>query len=118
MDLDHVYYTTADMDRAVAFYQDVVGLRLLQRYDGNWAEFDAGPVKLALHGTTEGAPAQTGGATAGFRVEDLDTARADLKGRGVEFVHEGEVEGYGRFALFADPDGNLIELIEYAREES
>ena len=27
--LDHVYYWVTDMDRAVAFYQDVVGLRLL-----------------------------------------------------------------------------------------
>lgn len=112
--LDHVYYWVTDMDRAVRFYQEIVGLRLLERHDSNWAELDAGAVRLALHATREGAAAETGGAAAAFRVEDLDAAQASLRGRGVEFVHRGEVEGYGRFALFPDPDGNLIELIEYA----
>ncbi len=111
--LDHVYYWVTDMDRAVAFYQEVVGLRLLARHDSNWAELDAGPVRLALHGTREGAPVETGGTAAAFRVDDLDATQAALRARGVEFVHQGEVEEYGRFALFPDPDGNLIEVIEY-----
>jgi predicted enzyme related to lactoylglutathione lyase len=57
-----------------------------------------------------------GGATAVFAVADLDTARSELAGRGVEFQHEGDVEGYARFASFADPDGNPVQLIEYAPE--
>jgi catechol 2,3-dioxygenase-like lactoylglutathione lyase family enzyme len=112
--LDHVYYWVTDMDRSVRFYQDVVGLRLLGRHDSNWAELDAGSVRLALHATREGAPVSTGGAAAAFRVEDLDATQGALRTRGVEFVHQGEVEGYGRFALFPDPDGNLIEVIEYS----
>jgi catechol 2,3-dioxygenase-like lactoylglutathione lyase family enzyme len=112
--LDHVYYWVTDMDRSVRFYQDVVGLRLLGRHDSNWAELDAGSVRLALHATREGAPVSTGGAAAAFRVEDLDATQVALRTRGVEFVHQGEVEGYGRFALFPDPDGNLIEVIEYS----
>lgn len=114
--LDHVFYRVSDMDRSVRFYQEVVGLALVRRYDDNWAELDAGPVRVALHGTKDGAPVETGGATVAFRVEDLDGTRASLGARGVAFVHEGEVEGYGRFALFPDPDGNLIEVIEYAGE--
>jgi catechol 2,3-dioxygenase-like lactoylglutathione lyase family enzyme len=115
--LDHVYYMVQDMDRAVGFYRDTLGLRLIRRDDSFWAELDGGSIRLALHATREGAPVERGGAVAAFRVEDLDAAAVGLKERGVELTHQGEVEGYGRFALFPDPDGNLIEIIEYASSE-
>ena len=50
--LDHIYYWTADMDAAVDFYGDVVGLVLVRREGSTWAEFDAGPIRFALHGGT------------------------------------------------------------------
>ena len=113
--IDHVYYWTAEMDRAVKFYEDVLGLRLVRRDGSNWAMFETGSVRLALHGAIEGRPLETGGATAVFAVDDLETARAALERRGVEFAeHVGEVEGYARFASFRDPDGNVLQLIEYA----
>jgi predicted enzyme related to lactoylglutathione lyase len=113
--IDHVYYWTQDMDRAVKFYREVLGLELLRRDGSNWAMFDAGPVRLALHGAIEGRPIETGGATAVFAVDDLDASRAALEERGVEFEeHVGEVEGYARFATLRDPDGNRVQIIEYA----
>jgi predicted enzyme related to lactoylglutathione lyase len=115
--IDHVYYWTVDMDRAVKFYQEVLGLELLRRDGSNWAMFDAGPVRLALHGAIEGRPIETGGATAVFAVDDLDASRVALEERGVEFdEHVGEVEGYARFATLRDPDGNRVQIIEYAGE--
>jgi predicted enzyme related to lactoylglutathione lyase len=113
--LDHVYYWTADMSRAVAFYRDVLGLPLARRDGDDWAEFDAGGSRFALHGASEGHPVRPGGATAVFEVEDLDSARRRLEGRGVRF-HErgGEVPGFARFASFSDPDGNTVQLIEYS----
>ena len=117
LDLDHVYYWTTDIDRSVKFYEDVVGLKLIRRDDGNWALFEAGPIHLALHGAIEGRPFQPGGATAVFRVGDLDDARAALEARGAEFEeHVGEVQGYARFASFRDPDGNVVQVIEYLGE--
>lgn len=108
--LDHVYYWVRDMDVSVAFYRDVVGLSPVRRAGDGWAEFDAGPVRLALHG----GPAQPGGGTAVFRVEDLDAARHLLEQRGARFdEHVGEVEGFARFATFRDPDGNALQIIEY-----
>jgi catechol 2,3-dioxygenase-like lactoylglutathione lyase family enzyme len=110
-DLDHVYYWTRDMDAAVAFYRDVVGLELVRREADAWAEFAAGPVRFALHGT-EDAPGRSG--TAVFRVDDLDAARWTLEERGATFdAHVGEVEGRARFATVRDPDGNPVQLIEY-----
>ena len=57
-EIDHVYYWVRDMDAAVAFYGDVLGLPLVRRDGDEWAEFEAGPVRLALHGTAETAARQ------------------------------------------------------------
>lgn len=111
--VDHVWFWTRDMGRAIAFYADVVGLELLRRHGDDWAEFDAGPVRLGLHGAA-GRPELPGGGTVVLRVDDLDASKAALEGRGVSFdAHVGEVEGRARFASFADPDGNALQIIEY-----
>jgi catechol 2,3-dioxygenase-like lactoylglutathione lyase family enzyme len=117
-ELDHVYYWTTDMERAVSFYRDVLGLLLARRDGESWAVFDAGGRMFALHGAIEGRPVRPGGATAVFSVDDLDAARAHLIDRGVEFGHEGEVQGFARFASFHDPDGNTVQIIEYARPQA
>jgi catechol 2,3-dioxygenase-like lactoylglutathione lyase family enzyme len=111
--IDYVYYWTAEMDRAVTFYRDVIGLKLVRQDGSQWAEFATEPVRFALHGATEGHPVRSGGAAVMFRVDDLDRARRTLQEKGVEFdEHSGEVEGFVRFATFRDPDGNRVELIE------
>ncbi len=117
--LDHVYYWVQDMDRAVAFYRDTLGLKLVRQDGQAWALLDAGAdVKLALHGLVEGRPFEPGGAAAVFRVEDLDAARADLGMKGVVFDENmGEVADYARFASFKDPDGNTVQIIEYSRKD-
>lgn len=111
-DLDHLYYWTRDMDAAVRFYRDAVGLTLVRRDGDAWAQFQAGPVGFALHATEEEHP--TGSGTAVFRVEDLETTRWTLQQRGVRFEEQvGEVEGFARFATFRDPDGNPVQIIQY-----
>ena len=110
-EIDHVYYWVRDMDAAVAFYRDVLELPLVRRDGDEWAELEAGPVRLALHGTAD--PTPTSG-TVVFRVADLDDARIVLRQRGADVdEHVGEVEGLARFATVRDPDGNPVQLIEY-----
>jgi catechol 2,3-dioxygenase-like lactoylglutathione lyase family enzyme len=113
--LDHIYYWTRDMDRAVGFYTDVVGLPLVRREGSEWAELDAGSVRFALHHTKEDGPTASSG-TVVLRVDDLDAARWTLEERGAVFdAFVGEVAGYARFATFRDPDGNPVQIIEYAQ---
>jgi catechol 2,3-dioxygenase-like lactoylglutathione lyase family enzyme len=110
--IDHVYYWTRDMDRAVTFYGEVLGLALARRAGDEWAEFEAGPARLALHGTEDPSVPPSG--TVVFRVDHLDEARWALQQRGVLFDgQESEVPGLARFATFHDPDGNPLQLIEY-----
>jgi catechol 2,3-dioxygenase-like lactoylglutathione lyase family enzyme len=113
--LDHIYYWTRDMDRAVAFYTHVVGLPLVRREGSEWAELDAGSARFALHHTKDETAASSG--TVVLRVDDLDEARWILEARGAAFdAFVGEVAGYARFATFHDPDGNPVQIIEYARQ--
>jgi catechol 2,3-dioxygenase-like lactoylglutathione lyase family enzyme len=110
--VDHVYYWTHDLDAGVAFYRDVVGLPLVRRAGNEWAEFEAGLIRFALHGTDEDAIPS--GGTVVLRVDDLDEARHVLEERGAVFdAFVGEVEGFARFATFRDPDGNPVQIIAY-----
>jgi len=111
--VDHVWFWVGDMERAVAFYRDGLGLTLRMRHEDTWAEFEAGAIRIGLHGNGNGDASR--GGTAVFAVEDLDLAKAALEARGVVFdEHLGEVPGYARYASFRDPDGNAMQLIEYA----
>jgi catechol 2,3-dioxygenase-like lactoylglutathione lyase family enzyme len=114
--VDRVWFWVADMDRAVAFYTDVLGLGLEHRHGNEWTELKAGPVRLALHGAAEGREHPPGGVVV-FEVDDLDASRFALEMRGVVFdPHVGEVEGRARFASFTDPDGNRLQILEYYEE--
>jgi catechol 2,3-dioxygenase-like lactoylglutathione lyase family enzyme len=111
--IDHVWVWTRDMDAAVRFYGDILGLRLVQRFGNEWSELDAGAIRIGLHGAGDAAHVPHAG-TIVFRVEDLDRAKLSLGGRGVVFdPHDGEVPGVGRYVSFADPDGNSLQLFEY-----
>jgi catechol 2,3-dioxygenase-like lactoylglutathione lyase family enzyme len=113
---DHVWFFVSDLDRAIAFYRDRLGLPLAMRHGDEWAELEAGSIRIGLHASHDGSAPH--GGTAVFAVEDLELAKAGLEHRGVRFEeHLGEVPGYARYASFADPDGNSLQLIEYLTSE-
>jgi predicted enzyme related to lactoylglutathione lyase len=109
---DLVYFFVSDMDRAVAFYRDVLELEVQHRSGDEWSQLAAGPIQVGLHGAGS-SPVRTGG-TLAFTVPDLDAAKAKLASRGVVVGHEGGGDGRGpRFVEFDDPDGNVLALFEY-----
>lgn len=110
--VDLVYLFVSDMDRAVAFYRDTLGLPLEYRAGDDWAQFGAGPIKLGLHAAASG-DVRAGG-TVAFTVTDLESSRAGLAAKGIAIGHEGGGEsGEPRFVEFTDPDGNALALFEY-----
>src|SRR5579864_8440744 len=73
----------ADMDTAVAFHRDVLGLK--PRFTTPfWSEFDTGDVTLALHPASEANPA--GGVQLGFSVPDLPGVYAAREQQGLAFT--------------------------------
>ena len=113
--VEQVWFWVTDMDRAIAFYGEALGLAVVRRHGDEWAEMDAGPIRIALHGSNVGE--HPSGGTVVFEVDDLDATRFAMEMRGAVFdEHVGEVEGQARFASFTDPDGNRLQLIEYFEE--
>jgi catechol 2,3-dioxygenase-like lactoylglutathione lyase family enzyme len=105
--LDFVGIPTQDMDRAIAFYKDTVGLRQDEHRD---AEFWAGETCISLWkpewAQMEWAPAVT--AFLALHVEDVAAAQKDLEAKGVEFKGEIVDTGVCHMAFFNDPDGNSL----------
>ena len=78
-----------DIDTAVAFYRDTLGLPFLFQAD-TLAFFDCGGVRLLVD-IAEGEEFAHPGSVLYFRVDDIQAAYEDLRGRGVEFVSEPHV---------------------------
>lgn len=105
-----------DVDRAAAFYRDVLGLPLLFRYPGN-AFFDAHGVRLYL--ATPSEPGYTGPVTLYFRVDDVGATFERLVARGAAVREEPEIAhrdaAYDLWLAFvSDPDGNNVGLMREA----
>jgi len=108
-----ILLVVADLERSVAFYGDLLGLRVRYR-STSWMELDAGEMTLALHAA--GADVGTGpttGCTFAFYVNDVAAWVEELNRTGVAIVHEPHREEFGMVAVIADPDGYRIHLVEF-----
>jgi catechol 2,3-dioxygenase-like lactoylglutathione lyase family enzyme len=140
--LDHVSVTSADLDRSVAFYRDLLGLPLIGRGESSepelgailgepgvrllWAEVDLGGgqlLELLQYLSPDGDPltpdpARPGGTHIGLRVSDIDAMYLRLSQAGVPIRSKPvEIQEKGDWlgvrCLYArDPDGVTIELVE------
>jgi catechol 2,3-dioxygenase-like lactoylglutathione lyase family enzyme len=108
--IDTVFYQVCDMDRAIGFYEGVLGLRLLRREGRDWAELEAGDTILSLSGELATKPHQ-GGATVVLRASDIAAVEAALAAGGVQ---RGPIEDMGaaKTLQFFDPDGNEIVALQ------
>jgi len=111
--LQNAYYVTAEMDRAVAFYRDVLGLPLKFQDGERWAQFDAGGVNFSLSAPDEAATGARG-AVVIFEVDDLDAARDRLVDARASVLETRDMGTHGRLLTFQDPDGNLVQLFQRA----
>ena len=109
---DFVTIGTRDIDRAVAFYRDVVGLEQSKQWGSMPAyEFETGNLTIALMQTDAfGIEFAPNTVPIAFHVDDFDAAKAELESRGVEFKGETIDSGVCYQAIFEDPDGNVLDI--------
>jgi catechol 2,3-dioxygenase-like lactoylglutathione lyase family enzyme len=131
----HYAVTVADLERALEFYRDTLGLDVLAQFtidddafatgvavpgaSGRFAHLDAGGARVELveydpqgDPIPETALNQPGATHLGLAVEDpwavYDALPAD-----VPTLSEPQTTGTGTTILFVrDPDGNLVELLD------
>jgi lactoylglutathione lyase len=91
----------ADMDQAIAFHRDVLGLPV--RFTSpEWSEFETGATTLALHAASDRNPA--GRVELGFAVGDVDAFHRDHAKAGIVFTEPPRDLHGTRVATFLDPD--------------
>ena len=92
----------ADMDVAVRFHVEQLGLKL--RFTSpEWSELDTGQTTLALHIASPEHPAGT--CQLGFHVEDVDRFYAERVAQGVKVVAPPTDLHGQRIAKLRDADG-------------
>ena len=111
--VSNVWVPVSDMDRAVAFYRDTLGLGVQSQSD-EWTELDADGLTVGLNGRASEQTARAGtpgGAVLALRAEgSIEDEVSSLEGRGITFPGGIADHSWGRVAAFADPDGNELEL--------
>jgi catechol 2,3-dioxygenase-like lactoylglutathione lyase family enzyme len=138
--IHHVGITVADLDRSLAFYRDLLGLRVLDLSEGEQvgsivgvpgatariADLDAGGGQLlelldygrGVAGGPPRGPDAAGTVHVSLQVPDLGAALGRLAGAGFPAMGEPtRLQGGGiwqdcRIAYLRDPDGVIVELIE------
>jgi methylmalonyl-CoA/ethylmalonyl-CoA epimerase len=106
-----------DVDRAEAFYENVLGLRKLFRF-GDLTFFDCAGVRLLLEKAVDTENFKPQGCIY-FRCADIALAVAELKRRGLAFASEprliAQMDDHDLWmAFFNDPDGHTLALMQEA----
>ena len=100
-----------DMERAVRFYRDVLGLPLKFQTD-DYTEFATHGAVLALEKREEvvaNGPAFT------FPTSDIQQDCGQLEKAGVKFWRELREEDFGWVMMARDSEGNIFEIVQYSR---
>ena len=110
--VDFVAVPTTDLDAAVGFYGDTLGLRRSKYMpDRNFAEFETGTVTLSVIVAEKfGLDYAPNKNAIALHVEDIEAARSALEERGVQFMGDTFDTGVCHMAFFSDPDGNAYML--------
>jgi catechol 2,3-dioxygenase-like lactoylglutathione lyase family enzyme len=111
------FVATTKPAEALAFYRDVLGLRLVEETQYAIVMDDRGTTVRVQKAPPGFAPARH--TVLGWRVDDMDAAQAELSARGVTFERYPFMPEGARYwatpdgakvAWFLDPDGNVLSL--------
>lgn len=118
--LQQVAVVVQDLDRAVSFYRDTLGMTFLFQAPPALAFFDLSGVRLMLDKPSEPLPAGVGTSILYYAVDDIQAAHATLTGRGVQFEEAPHsIASLGDrdiwMGAFRDSEGNVLALMSEVR---
>lgn len=121
----HTMLRVGDLDRSIAFYRDVLGMKLLRRHDypegkftlafvGYQDEADGVVIELTHNWDTDHYELGNGYGHIALEVDDAAKTCALVKARGGTVTREAGPMKHGTtvIAFVEDPDGYKIEFIE------
>jgi predicted enzyme related to lactoylglutathione lyase len=117
--IGQIAFTVSDVERAIGFFRDQLGLKLLFTAPPGLAFFDCGGVRLMVT-RPEGAGAVGSNSILYFKVADIDATHTELQARGVAFERAPALVARMPdhelwLAMFRDPDANPLALMSEKR---
>src|SRR6516165_5693287 len=117
-------FDVEDLDRAIAFYSQALGLKPSRRFRNDWAEMAGASIAIDLLVKNSGTAPCPGSSVRSygrhwtpvhldFVVTNLDEAVQRATSAGAVLEHDIETQKWGRIANFADPFGHGFCLIEF-----
>lgn len=117
--IGQIAITVSDVEQALAFYRDALGLEFLFSAGPQLAFLNAGGVRVMLS-TPQGAGMVGGNSILYFKVADIETVHSAVVARGA--INERDPQLAVKMpdhelwtGFLRDPDGNLVGLMEEKR---
>jgi predicted enzyme related to lactoylglutathione lyase len=112
-ELHSVLIWTDDVSRLLPFYRDVLGLEPQMESEEFAVYMLNGPgLVIGKHSEVQGKSRDPNRVMVNFRVKDCQGEYERLSKRGVEFIRTPTKDAIHIIATFADPDGNVLQLLE------
>jgi catechol 2,3-dioxygenase-like lactoylglutathione lyase family enzyme len=110
----NVTVIVSDLNRAIKFYTETLGLKLVNQFQDQWAEIVAPGLTIGLHpaGPHGPKPGNSESLAIGFTVDNLDKDMTTFRNKGVVFSPNITEDGPVRIAFFNDPDKNPLYFCE------
>jgi methylmalonyl-CoA/ethylmalonyl-CoA epimerase len=119
--IGQIFVNVKDLDRAVAFYRDILGMTFLFEAPPNMAFFDCGGIRIML-GIADRPDLDHPSSIIYYKVDDIDRVYETFKARGVEFIIKphlvAPMPAYDLWlADFKDSEGNFVALMSEVPRE-
>jgi methylmalonyl-CoA/ethylmalonyl-CoA epimerase len=119
--IGQIFVNVKDLDRAIAFYRDTLGMTFLFQAPPNMAFFDCGGIRIML-GVADRPDLDHPASIIYYKVNDIQRFYETFKARGVDFVARPHLVApmptYDLWlADFKDSEGNFVALMSEVPRE-
>ena len=113
--IGQIFVNVKDLDRATAFYRDVLGMKYLFSAPPGMVFFDCGGIRIMM-GRADRAEIDAIASIIYYKVDDIEKVAEVFKARGVEFIVDPHLVApmptYDLWlADFRDSEGNILALM-------